>query len=158
MLSTSLVTLGDPGQLTGGYLYHRRMAEAAEAHDAEVRFVSFPDRIFPFPAAWARSVLAEAAAADVVVLDSIAAAFAAPAVGGLPRPLVALVHQPPGGIDHRSVRRRTQAVLDRFVYRRAELIVAASTALADDYVAGGFPRAQVTVVPPGRDVAGTAVE
>ena len=33
MLVVSLVTLGSPEQLTGGYLYHRRMAEAAPDHD-----------------------------------------------------------------------------------------------------------------------------
>ena len=40
MLVVSLVTLGSPEQLTGGYLYHRRMAEAAPDHDARVKFVS----------------------------------------------------------------------------------------------------------------------
>ena len=31
ILTVSLVTLGDPGRLTGGYRYHRRMAELAPA-------------------------------------------------------------------------------------------------------------------------------
>ena len=79
MLSVSLITLGDPGQLTGGYLYHRRMAEAASAHHARLRFVSFPALPFPLPAARAGVVLRRACSpADVVVLDSIAAAFLAP--------------------------------------------------------------------------------
>ncbi|MDQ3905322.1 MAG: hypothetical protein M3300_07770, partial [Actinomycetota bacterium] len=69
MLSVSLITLGDPGQLTGGYLYHRRMAEAASAHDARLRFVSFPALPFPLPAARATVVLRRAcSAADIVVL------------------------------------------------------------------------------------------
>src|SRR4029450_11963793 len=50
MLTVSLVTLGDPGRLTGGYRYHRRMAELAPACDASVRFVSVPDRPLPRPA------------------------------------------------------------------------------------------------------------
>src|SRR5215210_2278368 len=40
MLIVSLVTLGSPDQLTGGYLYHRRMADDAAAHDARIDFVS----------------------------------------------------------------------------------------------------------------------
>jgi glycosyltransferase involved in cell wall biosynthesis len=160
MLSISLVTLGDPRQLTGGYLYHQRMAEAAPTHGAEIRFVSFPDHPFPLPALRSRSVLKKASAADVVLLDSIAAAFAAPAVAWslVRRPLVALVHQPPGGIDHGAARRRAQAVLDRLSYRRADVIVAASQALADEYIAGGFAPESVRVVPPGRDVAGSGPE
>jgi hypothetical protein len=57
MLSVSLITLRDPGQLTGGYLYHRQMAEAASAHDARLRFVSFPALPFPLPAALTGVVL-----------------------------------------------------------------------------------------------------
>jgi len=159
MLSISLVTLGDPGQLTGGYLYHRRMADAAADHDAAVRFVSFPAMPFPTPLMAGARVLGEAAAgADVVVVDSIAAALAGPwvAAGRCLRrlPVVALVHQPPGGIDHGPARARAQAVLDRMLYRRAGLIIAASDALAAAYGAEGFPAGRIAVVPPGRDVAG----
>jgi glycosyltransferase involved in cell wall biosynthesis len=152
MLSVSLITLGDPGQLTGGYLYHRRMAEAASAHDARLRFVSFPALPFPLPAARAGVVLRQACSpADVVVLDSIAAAFLAPllALRRSAIPLVAILHQPPGGIDHSSLRTLLQGGLDRLVYRRAAALVLASAALApalpDDL------RARAVVVPPGRD-------
>src|SRR5438445_7442061 len=104
MLSVSLITLGDPQQLTGGYLYHRRMAEAAPAHDARIRFVSFPAAPFPVPATHAGLVLRQACSSgtDVIVLDSIAAAFLAPqlALRSPEVPLVAILHQPPGGIDH----------------------------------------------------------
>jgi glycosyltransferase involved in cell wall biosynthesis len=152
MLSISLITLGDPGQVTGGYLYHRRMAEAASAHDARLRFVSFPALPFPLPAARAGAVLRRACSpADIVVLDSIAAAFLAPllVLHRLAVPLVAILHQPPGGIDHSSPRTRLQAGLDRIVYRRAAALVLASAALAP-----GLPadlRARAVVVPPGRD-------
>ena len=44
ILTVSLVTLGDPGRLTGGYRYHRRMAELAPSCGAAVEFVSLPDR------------------------------------------------------------------------------------------------------------------
>jgi glycosyltransferase involved in cell wall biosynthesis len=152
MLSISLITLGDPDQLTGGYLYHRRMAQAASAHDARLRFVSFPALPFPLPAARAGVVLGRACSpADVVVLDSIAAAFLAPLIV-LRRPavpLVAILHQPPGGIDHSSPRARVQAALDRIVYRRAAALILASAALAPQLPAD--LRARAVVVPPGRD-------
>src|SRR5947209_2861858 len=38
MLRIALLTLGDPGTLTGGYLYHRRLAELAPAHDARMAY------------------------------------------------------------------------------------------------------------------------
>jgi glycosyltransferase involved in cell wall biosynthesis len=166
-LLVTLVTLGNPGRLTGGYLYHRRMAELAPDHGAELRFVSVPERRFPLPALAGRRALREALRpgslasgdgsdpADVVVLDSIAAAFAGPwlALRGLPVPLVGSLHQPPGGIDHGRPRRLVQAPLDRLAWRRAALLLVASQALADEVEAAGLPAGRIRVVPPGRDVA-----
>lgn len=154
MLSVSLITLGDPEQLTGGYLYHRRMAALAPQHRATVRFVSVPDRPFPLPALAARAPVREAAAADAIVVDSIAAAFVAP---WLRReriaPVVASIHQRPGGIDHGPLRRALQAPLDRMAYRRAQVLIVASESLADRLAEEGFARERIRVVPPGRDVA-----
>src|SRR5919202_3023198 len=104
MLTVSLITLGDPGRLTGGYLYHRRMAELAGRFDARVDFVSFPELPFPLPM-WAGLRVVRRvhrSAADVVLLDSIAAAYFAPWASLLRErtPLVAILHQSPGGIDH----------------------------------------------------------
>jgi glycosyltransferase involved in cell wall biosynthesis len=155
MLSISLVTLGDPEQLTGGYLYHRRMADAASEHDARIRFVSFPAAPFLTPVVFGPAVLRRAGRSDIVLVDSIAAAFLGPWLARRRPavPVVAIVHQPPGGIDHGLVRATVQGGLDRLTYRRAERIVAASQALADEYAAQGFPAARIQVVPPGRDVA-----
>jgi glycosyltransferase involved in cell wall biosynthesis len=94
--------------------------------------------------------------ADVVAVDSIAAAFLGPwlRLGRRPSvPLVAIVHQPPGGIDHGPLRAVPQAWLDRMLYRAAARIVAASQALAGEYEAQGFAAERIVVVPPGRDVA-----
>src|SRR5919198_6294306 len=79
-LGVALVTLGDPGRLTGGYLYHRRMAEMAPRYSARVEFVSFPERPFPLAAFDAPLVLRQVRqlGASVLVLDSIAAAFLGP--------------------------------------------------------------------------------
>jgi glycosyltransferase involved in cell wall biosynthesis len=152
MLTVSLVTLGDPGRLTGGYRYHRRMAELAPACGAAVRFVSFPDRLFPLPALAGPAVLRQTRS-DVLVLDSIAAAFLGPWLLRRPgTPLVGSLHQPPGGIDHGRLRRALQAPLDRLAYRNARLLVVASRALGDELAGQGYPPERVRVVPPGRDL------
>ncbi|HEX5502772.1 MAG TPA: glycosyltransferase family 4 protein, partial [Thermomicrobiales bacterium] len=156
-LLAALLTLGDPGRLTGGYLYHRRLAELAPRHGARLTFVSFPERPFPLAALDAGRVLRRAArtGADVLVLDSIVAAFLGPRLLARPQatPLVGMLHQPPGGIDHGPLRTALQVPLDRLAYRRARLLLVASEALADDLAARGVPRARLRVVPPGRDVA-----
>jgi glycosyltransferase involved in cell wall biosynthesis len=157
LLSVSLVTLGDPGTQSGGYLYHRRIASLAPQFGAQVRFVSVPAAVFPLPVVAGASVLRRVARQrpDVVLLDSIAAGYLGPLLPiRLPRvPMVAILHQPPGGIDHGPVRTAVQAVLDRLAYRFASLLVAASAALADELAAAGLPRARLRVIPPGRDVA-----
>jgi glycosyltransferase involved in cell wall biosynthesis len=153
LIRVSLVTLGDPNRVTGGYLYHRRMEEAAHAHDARLRFASFPDK-FPL-LSWpqGRAVLDEASGADVVVLDSIAASHAAPrlAVRRVGPPLVAMLHQPLGGIDHRGVRRLMRMGLDALAYARAVRFLVASESLARA-ARRRFPEADIVLVPPGKDV------
>jgi glycosyltransferase involved in cell wall biosynthesis len=153
-LSISLVTLGDPDTLTGGYLYHRRMQEFAPANGARLEFVSLPARPFPLPALAGRRALRAIVeqGADVLVVDSIAAAFLVPRVRSLAVPMVGSLHQPPGGIDHRLPRRTLQAALDRVTYRRAARLLVASDLLAGQLAAQGFAD-RLTVVPPGRDVA-----
>jgi glycosyltransferase involved in cell wall biosynthesis len=158
----SLITLGDPERLTGGYLYHRRMAQLAGDHDAGVRFVSVPDWTFPLAALAGPAVLRRAIqpgpvgrCADVVVLDSIAAAFLGAWLSLRPPrvPLVGSLHQPPGGIDHGRGRRAVQAPLDRLAYARAAFLLVASQDLAERVERAGLPAARIRVVPPGRDVA-----
>ncbi|HYW86997.1 MAG TPA: glycosyltransferase family 4 protein [Chloroflexota bacterium] len=146
-LRVVLLTLGDPTQLTGGYLFHRRLAELAPAHSAALNFVSFPERPFPLGLLDARQVVqqAERLRPDVLVLDSIVAwclAFTRPRV-----PVVGMLHQPPGGIDFGPARTAAQARLDQLAYRHLRRILVASQSLADEL------GVQVSVVPPGRDVA-----
>jgi glycosyltransferase involved in cell wall biosynthesis len=157
VLRVALITLGDPGRLTGGYLFHRRIADAASRHDARLTFYSVPDRSFPLAVIDGPRVMRAAVAAhDVVVLDSIAAAFVGPALAIHPpgRPLVGMLHQPPGGIDHGPRRATLQAALDQLAYRRARRLLAASEALAVELTQRwGIAPTRVQVVPPGRDVA-----
>lgn len=161
-LAVSCITLGDPQRLTGGYLYHLRMAEMAPAHRARWAFASFPERPFARSALAGRGVLATVAAQrpDVILLDSIAAALAAPwlAARAAPAPLVAILHQPPGGIDHGPLRTRLRAGLDLMAYRHVDPVVVASAALADEAVRAGLSSDRLLVVPPGRDVAPAAAE
>ena len=156
-LVTALVTLGDPNRLTGGYLYHRRMAQAAPGHNARVEFVSFPERPFPLAALDAPRLMRQVRriGARAIVLDSIAAAFLGPWLLTSPRlpPIVGMLHQPPGGIDHGPLRTGLQTWLDRLAYRRAPLLMLASESLYDELVAHGIPSHRLRVVPPGRDVA-----
>jgi glycosyltransferase involved in cell wall biosynthesis len=156
-LRTALITLGDPGRLTGGYLFHRRLAELAPAHNARLEFVSFPERTFPLAVLDAPRVLTSVRRmrADIIVLDSIAAAFLGPSlvVYQPPVPLVGMLHQPPGGVDHGPLRTRFQAALDRLAYSRAARLLLASDSLAEDMRHGSATAERIRVVPPGRDVA-----
>src|SRR4051812_37400509 len=150
-----LATLGDPGQLTGGYLYHRRRAGLAPPHDARIGFVSGPGGPFPLPALAARRLAHTILDQDpeALVVDSIVAAYLAPAVRRLARlPLLASVHQPPGGMDHGPLRVRVQARFDLLVYRHISVLLVASQYLADQFVLHGIARRRLHVVPPGRDV------
>ena len=119
--------------------------------------MSFPDRPFPLAIVDTPRVMAAAArhAPDVLVIDSIAAAFLGPALIRRPPPvpLVGMLHQPPGGIDHGPLRTRVQAALDRLAYRRAARLLVASDSLAEQFRSLGEPAERIRVVPPGRDVA-----
>jgi hypothetical protein len=110
MLVASLLTLGSPDQMTGGHLYHCRVSELAPAHGAHLDLVSLPALPFPRPMAFGRRLLRRVRGGDIVVVDCIAAAYLAP---WHPAPtLVAMLHQPPGHIDHGPVRRPVHAWLD----------------------------------------------
>jgi glycosyltransferase involved in cell wall biosynthesis len=149
----SLVTLGDPNQRTGGYRYHRMMAAAAADHRAELRFEPVPPLPWPLPARpAARTLRVAAEGSDAILLDSIAAAFAAPWIARIRTPVVAVVHQPPGGVGHGRVRSNAQRRLDGLAYRSAAGILAASETLVDELRAIGVPADRIVVVPPGCDV------
>ncbi len=146
-----LLTLGDPRQSSGGYLFHRRLADLAPHHDARLAFVSIPPLAFPLallatPAALCR---ARGRRPDVLAIDSIAAAFVAPWLPAVRLPVVAMLHQPPGGIGHGSLRTRIQAALDRLAYSRMRLLLVASQSLADEL----RTPVPLRVIEPGRDVA-----
>jgi glycosyltransferase involved in cell wall biosynthesis len=152
-----LLTRGDPQRLTGGSLYDLRMAEAAPGHGATITFLPFPERRFPPAAFDAPRALGKARAlgAHALLLDGIVAAATAPWLAGWrpPAPVVGVLHQTPGGVDHGPLRTRAQATLDRLAYRRARLLIVTSELLADELATQGVADDRLHVVPPGRDVA-----
>jgi glycosyltransferase involved in cell wall biosynthesis len=153
VVQLSLVTLGDPEQRTGGYRYHRMMAAAAADHRVSVRFERLPALPWPVPALAAARVVRDAAeGADAILLDSIAAAFAAPWIARLRTPVVAVVHQPPGGLRGGRARLVAQRRLDGLAYRSAAGVVAAAESLVDDLRDVGVAADRIVVVPPGCDV------
>lgn len=163
-IQLALLTLGDPARVTGGYLFHRRLADRAAAHDMELRFVSVPDLPLPWAMTsgplWLRDP--SCARADALVLDSIAAAPAAPWLARLRMPVLGMLHQPLGGMDTGRLGRSLRAPFDRWAYRRARLLMVASDWLAEQLVHSGIPRSRLLVVPPGKDpsvaVAGSTVD
>src|SRR5688500_17760182 len=154
----ALLTLGDPARVTGGYLFHRRLADRAAEHDMEIEFVSVPDLPLPWAVmtgpVWLRHPALESA--DALVLDSIAAAAAAPWLARLRMPILGMLHQPVGGMDTGRLGRSLRAPFDRWAYRRAELLMVASEWLAEQLAAAGIPRSVLLIVPPGKDPAAAA--
>jgi glycosyltransferase involved in cell wall biosynthesis len=132
-------------QVTGGHLYHRRMAEAARSRGAEIEFISVSAVRNPFRTA-----------RGVVLVDSLAAWSVAPwALTRLnrSRPIAAILHQPPGGVAQGAMRTALQRPLDRALYRRCDLLIAASTALGHELVDDhGLSAEQICVVEPGSDL------
>jgi glycosyltransferase involved in cell wall biosynthesis len=123
-LVVSLVTRGAPTQLTGGHLFHQRLAERAPAHRAELRFVQA--RITRDPLGRSRTA---DATADATVIDSLAAAPVAPWLLGRRRRVAAMIHQEVGGVGHHRVSAAAQARLDLVCYRRCQLLMASSATL-----------------------------
>jgi glycosyltransferase involved in cell wall biosynthesis len=153
LLRLSLLTVGDPNQRTGGYRYHRMMADAAPDHRAEIRFTSIPSGAWPAGvASGASAVRAASARAQGILLDSLAAAPAAPWLGRADAPFVAIVHQRPGGVGNGRIRSRCVAAFDRSAYRRAAGCIVASEGLIEDVRRAGVPDERIRVVHPGCDV------
>jgi len=150
-MRVSLITLGDPKTLTGGYLYHRRVAELASRFDASMVFVSAPNGIAR-AAAGAQEILRRASElGDVVVCDSIVAAPLSLTLARRRVPVVGMLHQEPGGIDGCRFRRFLQRPFDRVAYRAMTHLMVASEQLRRRFLEEGFSDDGITVVPPGSD-------
>jgi glycosyltransferase involved in cell wall biosynthesis len=141
-LHVTIVTRGSPEQLSGGYLYQRRLADAAPEHGATVEFLT--------ASTW-RNPLARST--GVAVIDSITAWSVAPWVARHRGPLAAIAHQPPGGVGTSWWRAPPQRVLDLRCYRHCQLVVAASDMLRSSLVGEhGLDPSRVVVIEPGCDL------
>jgi len=149
-LTIALVTLGDPATLTGGYLYHWRVAELAGRHGARIEFVSFPSWPFPLPLLSGGRVLRQVreCGASAILLDSICAGYLAPWLGFVSVPVLGILHQGPGGIGQGFWKTLLSAPLDRWSYRSMRKLLVASQSLCDE-----LPFGDKVVAAPGCDVA-----
>ncbi len=123
---------GDPARRTGGNLYDWRMVAAMRRAGLRVMIVVLRDRVDA-----ARRLAA--LRAPVVIVDTIAAALAAPLLGDLRRRgsrVVALAQMAQGAMA---------------LARRADLIIAVSRALGRELVAQGIDRRRIVVISPGRE-------
>src|SRR5437763_1453350 len=117
-LEAVLVTLGDPGQLTGGQLLTLLLADAVPPPHPPLTVGPLPEAPFPLGLFDAPDVVhaVQRREPDVVVVDSIVTwtmAFAR-----VRQPMLGMLHQPPGGIDSGPLRTALQARLDRLAYRK----------------------------------------
>ncbi len=136
----SLLT-ADSEAPTGGHIYNRHMSEEAARHGAILEMIQL-DRSFDL-----------ARVPGQILVDSLVAWAAAGRVpGGDPRPLSALVHQVPGGVEGPTILRRARRLADLALYRKCDLIIAASIYLGHELIAAGIPGDRIRIVPPGRNL------
>ena len=142
-----ILTDGDPDALSGGSLYHRRISEhlGRSGVDAEIRSLGRRR-------ASSDEVARASVDADVVVVDSIVASHVRPAP--LAVPVVASVHQRPGGLVGSAISRRRLARLDVRCYREARRVVVPSAFMNDLLLGEGIAQERIRVVQPGRDLDG----
>ncbi len=138
-LRLTLVTVGPPGQVSGGHLFNQRMADLASAADAKVRIYRLPSLL---SGAWPVGD-----GADLMLVDSLAAARAGATTPGAP--WLGLVHQPPGGWVVAWSVRRMRAGLDRRAYRRMLGCITPSRSVAAELLGMGLAASRLGVVAPG---------
>jgi glycosyltransferase involved in cell wall biosynthesis len=153
-MNVSLITVGDPDNVTGGYLYHRRMAEAAPHHGADLSFVSLSVTLPPLATLEGLRKVRQASSADVIVIDSLAARHTGLGLRQVPArvALVAMVHQPPGGIGGSALNHRLRAWLDLIAYRQVQRVLVASETLKKAIEANLVSNCDVVVAPPGKNL------
>lgn len=156
-LELPLLTLGDPGQLSGGHVYQRRIAGAATGYDFAIRFVPLPPGAFLRQSLAAHAALVEAfrRSAAAVLVDSIVAACCAPSLVLKRSPLavIGILHQPPGGLDGPRASRVLRKRLDLLSYRRARLLIVTGPPVAEALLRTGLPPARIALAPPGCEVS-----
>jgi glycosyltransferase involved in cell wall biosynthesis len=69
-----------------------------------------------------------------------------------PVPIIAVLHQAPGGVGHGRIRSLAEGALDRLAYGHASGFIAAGQSLVDTLRGLGVPDDRIRFVPPGCDV------
>src|SRR4051794_16567241 len=135
-----LLTTGT-NQISGGHRYHQHLLAAAPEMGFEVSVA-------------APHVTGALQAADVVVIDSLYASKFAGTVRHRHRPpIVAIVHQHPGGSDGVGRARRVRRRLDVAPYRHCDLVVTPGPIVADLLTAEyGLDPRRIQVIEPGCDL------
>ncbi|ARS53617.1 glycosyltransferase family 4 protein [Kushneria konosiri] len=151
----TLIVAGRPDQLTGGYIYDRRIVESLRASDIAVEVIGLDGR-FPWPDDIARESLQRALGGctdrSLVVVDGLAAS-AMPdvlAVHARRLTLVALIHHPLGdetGLnDHQ---RETLLGLECQALQSATGIIVTSTFTQRRLIELGIDEDRISVIEPG---------
>lgn len=151
----TFVVPGRLDQITGGYLYDRRVVEGLRARGREIDVVELPGR-FPDADAFAREAAARSLAAlperRVVVIDGLALPAYADCMADHARRLriVGLVHHPlhlETGLSTAEAAR--YAALESSLWADLHALVCPSAATAEALVQAGIAQERIEVVPPG---------
>jgi glycosyltransferase involved in cell wall biosynthesis len=149
----AFVTVGDPGRLTGGYLYNARVLLGLRENGVEV------EEIVPCGASpeeqeaatsWPGPIL-DPRAFDVIVVDALARIVCEPHLDRWreERPVVAMVHELPSVAAPKAVLDRAREYEEPLL--RAESLISVSPHGASILEERGVPAARIRVVPPGFD-------
>jgi glycosyltransferase involved in cell wall biosynthesis len=155
MLRCGLITVGDTGRQTGGYLYHREVAARLAARGVVLEQVVAAGAQLQAQLAAAPGFAErfDPTAFDLLLVDALARAVCGPTLDawGLVRPLVAMVHELPsvaGGLDApaQTAERTREAPL-----LRAQRLIAVSDDGARLLRARGVAPERIVVAPGGCD-------
>ena len=154
MRSLAVLVPGSIDQLTGGYLYARRLVDALRAQGIEVAVHElagrFPDADADARAA-AEAALARVPTGAVAVIDGLAlAGFAACLARAAQRlKLLALVHHPLAAETGTGAAAARFAMLESALLPRLAGVICPSAATAAALVSYGVAPQRIAIVPPG---------
>jgi glycosyltransferase involved in cell wall biosynthesis len=153
-MKVAFLTVGNPGRLTGGYLYHARVFELLrQSGDIIDQIVVTPDASLAGQHAAALTINDlndRVLDADVVVIDALAVVACRPAIGAwkAARPLVAMVHELPSVAGANVVEDVVDAERSLLT---ADLVITVSLHGAEILRERGVSAERLRIVAPGCD-------
>ena len=150
-----VVVPGPIGQISGGYIYDRRIVAGLAASGRRVVVHELPGS-FPMADEVARTAAAEIVpalrGADRIVIDGLALPAFARCIGDLPRFWIALVHHPLAlETGHSPERAGWLGELERTMLRHAARVIVTSRRTALDVADLGVAPDRIGVVEPGTE-------